>query len=299
MSSIYFFSATTPALHKTGPLEEVLPILQQHQVGAHYTCIVSREGIITLTPVASTSRSPLFGHQQSTSAVEIVEMSLPVASTCSTPSPYLFDQQQPSSSTSSTPSPSVSFPQCGSAKCPLNVTSQSLSSPSNSETQTPSPTTPFPQVVSRERSSQMDLSFSSRTTTPSPTDSVQIADSVVRPTEVASTPNHFFEQQQHRILTSTPVSVWEESATRHFRPCDILPIPKVLQTGPRIARPNKRLQEARNLTSELEVKKIKEAYEAKELKKKKKEEASIKKAMVCANLTIIDRYFCILVLRLS
>lgn len=98
---------------------------------------------------------------------------------------------------------------------------------------------------------------------------------------------HSFEPQ--RILSSSPVS--GESRPRHFHPCDILPIPKVSQTWPRIQRPNKQLQEATNLTSEPELKKIKKANEAKQLKKQKQEEAARKRAMECAiPLIIIYNY---------
>ena len=128
--------------------------------------------------------------------------------------------------------------------------------PSTSRTLTPSPTAAFPQAVLAERSSNASS---------------------------CSTPVHVVENQP--FLSSTPVN--GESRRHHFRPCDILPIPRVSQTGPRIARPNKRLQEARNLTSEPEVKKIKEAHEAKLLKKQKQEEAAKKKTMVCANSKIV------------
>ena len=93
-----------------------------------------------------------------------------------------------------------------------------------------------------------------------------------------------FEHQ--RILSSPPVNDGE-SRPRHFRPCDILLIPKVAQTEPRITRPNQRLKETMKLTSELKLKKVKDAQEVKQLKKQKQEIVAREKAIVCAILLII------------
>ena len=260
-------------------------------LGTQYSAIVSLDGTITLFPVAHTINSPLIsshvissplisGQQPSSSSpgmdsfcptnavlqAELLELSSTAfGSTYSTPSPDFLQQQQPSSSTSRSPSPTLAFPQKESLERPWTVASNSSAGldslqqpiPSTSEAITPSPTTALKQAVLVERSSNVGSS--------------------------CSTPVHTVEHQ--RFLSSTPVN--GQSITRHFRPCDILPIPKVPQTGPRIARPNKRLQDARNLTSEPEVRKIKEAHEAKLLKKQKQEEAAKKRTMVCANSKIV------------
>jgi hypothetical protein len=65
---------------------------------------------------------------------------------------------------------------------------------------------------------------------------------------------------------------------RHFSPCDLLPIPQVPPNGPRTKKPNRRLGSARNLTSDCELQKLKEANEEKIRKENKKEEAALKKA---------------------
>lgn len=254
-------------------------------LGTQYSAIVSLDGTIILyfqspTPLIVHSSPLISGHQPSSSSpgmdsfcptnaflqAELLELSsTALGSTYSTPSPDFLQQQQPSSSTSRSLSPTLAFPQKESLERPWTVASNSSAGldslqqpiPSTSETITPSPTTALKQAVLVERSSNVGSS--------------------------CSTPVHTVEHQ--RFLSSTPVN--GESRTRHFRPCDILPFPNVPQTGPRIARPNRRLQEARNLTSEPEVQKIKEAHEAKQLQKQKKEEAAKKRAMVCLNLLII------------
>lgn len=105
--------------------------------------------------------------------------------------------------------------------------------------------------------------------------------------QASSTPVQHYEQQ-NLFLSCTPlpiISVAEEnvvnssSVVRHFAPCDLLPIPKeVQQSGPRMSKSNKRLGSARNLTSDLKLQKIKEAYDEKLREETKKQEAALKKA---------------------
>lgn len=70
-----------------------------------------------------------------------------------------------------------------------------------------------------------------------------------------------------QLLLSTPVSF---SEPRVFRPHDILPLPQVAQIGPRNVRPNKRLGSSRCLTSSPEMKRIREEFEEKQAKERRK-----------------------------
>ncbi|KZR99773.1 Uncharacterized protein APZ42_004233, partial [Daphnia magna] len=128
---------------------------------------------------------------------------------------------------------------------------------------TPTPTVPFPQENDESSSSV---------------------------TAASSNPVQYYEQQDHlplHFVSCTPsptISVPEQnvdsssSVVRHFAPCDLLPIPKVPQRGQRMLKSNKRLASARNLTSNHELQKSKEAYEEKLRKETKKQEAALKKA---------------------
>ena len=70
------------------------------------------------------------------------------------------------------------------------------------------------------------------------------------------------------MLLSTPVSFCEPVV---FRPHDILPLPQVAQTGPRVPKPNKRLGASRCHTSSPEMRRIREQYDEKQRKEKQAE----------------------------
>ena len=179
----------------------------------------------------------------------------------------------------------------------------------SNETRTPSPTTPFPQteetvstgMPSQEREEtpcsntpipRREGTFSPSTPIPerertlSRATPIQEREQTLSPaTPIQETEGNISQLSNHQvILCSTPVS---GDGRRHFRPSEILPIPQVAQTGPRVQQPNKRLGKARNLTSEPELKRIKEAYEEKLLKQKKKDEAALKRITVLKHLNLI------------
>ncbi len=89
-------------------------------------------------------------------------------------------------------------------------------------------------------------------------------------TVAASTPLHYYKSDRLPFDSASPTTSFaqqfEDSSSTvthvHFTPCELLPIPNVSQTGPRILKSNKRLGSARNLTSDHELqKKSKEVYE--------------------------------------
>lgn len=124
-------------------------------------------------------------------------------------------------------------------------------------------------------------------TVPFPKENDESSSSV---TVASSTPVQYYEEQNRLPLhsvscTPSPSTSFPEhnvdnssSVVRHFAPCDLLPIPKVPHIGPRMLKSNKRLGSARNLTSDQELQKSKEAYEEKLRKETKKQETALKKA---------------------
>ncbi len=86
-------------------------------------------------------------------------------------------------------------------------------------------------------------------------------------TTAPSTAGTFPNSKNRKMLLSTPVLFCEPVS---FGPHDILPLPQVAQSGPRVPKPNKRLGSARCITSSPKMKRIREKYDEKQLKENRK-----------------------------
>ncbi len=75
-------------------------------------------------------------------------------------------------------------------------------------------------------------------------------------------------QSSPELLLSTPVSFCEPHS---FRPHDILPLPQVAQSGPRVTKPNKRFGSSRCLTSFPEMRRLREEHDEKQRKQQEME----------------------------
>ena len=135
-----------------------------------------------------------------------------------------------------------------------------------------------------------DRNLSSGSCTPSPTVAFppQNDDSSSLASGVSSSQLHENDHQPFTSLSCTPSNIFPQEINggfcdvnvgphfRHFSPFQILPIPKVPQTGPR-PKYNRKLGSARNLTSEEELQKSKSAFEEKCGKEKRKQELALKR----------------------
>ncbi len=97
--------------------------------------------------------------------------------------------------------------------------------------------------------------------------------------------------QSPEELLQTPVSF---SGPISFSPQDILPLPQVAQSGPRVTKPNKRLGASRCLTSSPEMKRIREQFDEKQRKEKQAEnrkKSSVAKTSKQSTLKEVNRIF--------
>ena len=251
-----------------------LPLLQQ--VASGYTLTTLASGQILLTPIANrTMVKPRRLQQQqlpsfslSSPPTELTpQMHAGLLSTSSTPVHDFENQDRNLSSGSCTPSPTVAFPPqnddssslaAGVSSSPLQEKEQQLFTPLSC---TPSPTVAFP--------SQNDDSSSLA----SGVSSSQLHENDHQPfTSLSCTPSNIFPQEINGGFCDVNVG----PHFRHFSPFQILPIPKVPQTGPR-PKYNRKLGSARNLTSEEELQKSKSAFEEKCGKEKRKQELALKR----------------------
>ena len=246
-SSFYERTATTPphlepSVVPNIAVDGIMPMLLQAQ--HQYSIASFPDGRITFTPVGPRRTAQPLRLQQIFSTEENVNMELTTAD----PTPILEQQLLSPSSGLDTPSPTVAFPEENvNIESTIDVLTpnleQQLPNSSTPELYTPSPTVAFPEENVNIEST--------------------IAGSTV-PTVLTSPLLLPFGPANFRL-------------NRQYSPSDVLPIPKVPQTGPRTPKANKRLGSARELTNDSELKKLKEAHEEKQRKEIKKQESVLKK----------------------
>ena len=169
----------------------------------------------------------------------------------------------------------------------LPISSSSLSIPSSlvtSQVDDSVPSTSSTQVQHIDSQEKLVVSPVSLTPLPTVAFPQQNNSCYSNMTVAASTPLHYYESDRLPFDSASPTCFAQQyvdslsSVVHHFTPCELLPIPKVSQTGPRILKSNKRLGAARNLTSDHKLQKSKEVYEENLKKEKRKQEAALKKA---------------------